>query len=223
MLYHFIPLGDSNFFGQMGDNQLGVELMGHSLNDRTRYSVALLSSNDGTPNLPSKNAYSTFITASQAFDAGYEGGVDRVGGYLFLGNGPTYNLTSFGEPLTAVGNKPFNREGVFALIYAKKLDFSAVLPARLGQRILRNQHAGQHAAAAGSESAFVERRIRGSSLRLQSANDLHPARRVRADVATGACRRLRAIPAIRTPIRSGSAITPSCSAGPGSLITPSIH
>ena len=108
----------------MGDNQLGMEISGHSLNDRTRYSVALLSSNDGTPNLPSKNAYSTFITASRAFDAGYEGGVDRVGGYLFLGNGPTYNLTSFGAPLTAAGNKPFNREGAFALIYAKKLDFS---------------------------------------------------------------------------------------------------
>ena len=57
VLYHFIPAGDSNFFGQMGDNQLGMELMGHSSNDRTRYSVALLSSNDGTPNLPSKNAY----------------------------------------------------------------------------------------------------------------------------------------------------------------------
>ena len=92
VLYHFIPLGDSNFFGQMGDNQLGTELMGHSANDRTRYSVALLSSNDGNANLPSKNAYSTFITASQAFNAGYQGGVDRVGGYLFLGNAPTYNL-----------------------------------------------------------------------------------------------------------------------------------
>ena len=123
-LYHFIPAGDSNFFGQMGDNQLGMELMGHSRNDRTRYSVALLSSNDGSPNLPSKNAYSTLITASQAFDAGYEGGVDRVGAYLFIGNGPTYNLTSFGDPLTMAGNKPFNREGAFALIYVKKLDFS---------------------------------------------------------------------------------------------------
>ena len=53
-LYHFIPLGDDNVFGQMGDNQLGIELMGHSLNDRTRYSVALVSSNDGNVNLPPK-------------------------------------------------------------------------------------------------------------------------------------------------------------------------
>ena len=121
--YHFAPLGDDNFYVQIGDNQLGVELMGHSLNDRTRYSVALLSSNDGNVNLPSQNAYSTFITASQAFNAGYQGGVDRVGGYLFIGNGPTYTRNSFGVPITGVGNKPFNREGAFALIYIKKLDF----------------------------------------------------------------------------------------------------
>ena len=46
-LYHFMPQGDGNIFGQMGDNQLGVEVMGHSFNDRTRYSAALISSNDG--------------------------------------------------------------------------------------------------------------------------------------------------------------------------------
>ena len=123
VLYHFIPIGDDNVFGQMGDNQFGMELMGHSLNDRTRYSVALLSSNDGNVNLTSKNAYSTFVAASQAFDAGYQGGVDRVGGYLFIGNGPTYSLNSGGVPITGVGNKPFNREGLFAVLYAKKLDF----------------------------------------------------------------------------------------------------
>src|ERR1700689_1587120 len=66
-LYHFIPQGDGNIFGQMGDNQLGVEVMGHSYNDRTRYSAALLSSVDGTPGLPyGSNAYSGFFTASQA-------------------------------------------------------------------------------------------------------------------------------------------------------------
>ncbi len=123
-LYHFIPNGDSNIWGQMGDNQLGLELMGHSLNDRTRYSVALISSNDGNVNLPNKDSYATFATASQAFDAGYQGGVDRVGGYIFIGNGPTYSLTSSAVPVTAIGNKPWNREGLFALVYVKKLDFS---------------------------------------------------------------------------------------------------
>ncbi len=122
-LYHFIPSGDSNFFGQIGSNQLGIELMGHSLNDRTRYSVALVSSNNGQVNLPTKDAYSTVVNVSQAFDAGYQGGVDRIGAYAMIGSAPTYNLTSGGAPITGIGNKPFNREGVFGLLYVKKLDF----------------------------------------------------------------------------------------------------
>ena len=90
VLYHFIPAGIATSSARWATTSWAWRSSGHSLNDRTRYSVALLSSNDGNANLPSKNAYSTFITASQAFDAGYEGGVDRVGGYLFIGNGPTY-------------------------------------------------------------------------------------------------------------------------------------
>ena len=37
--YHFIPVGDGNIFGQIGDNQLGIEYMGHSVDDRTRISA----------------------------------------------------------------------------------------------------------------------------------------------------------------------------------------
>lgn len=122
--YHFVPIGDSNIFGQMGSNQLGMELMGHSLNDHTRYSVSVLSSNNGSVGLPVKNSYSGFITASQAFNAGYEGGLDRVGGYFWSGEAPTYSLTSGGSPIVGVGNKSFHREGAFALLYVKKLDFS---------------------------------------------------------------------------------------------------
>src|SRR6202050_2495684 len=87
-LYHFIPLHDGNTFGQMGDNQLGLELLGHSADDRTRYSVSLLSSNDGTTQLPyGEESYSTFITGSQAFDAGRLG-VQRLGFYVMAGRGP---------------------------------------------------------------------------------------------------------------------------------------
>src|SRR5271156_2622922 len=43
-LYHFIPLHDGNIFGQIGDNQLGVEWLGHSVDDRTRFSASILSS-----------------------------------------------------------------------------------------------------------------------------------------------------------------------------------
>jgi hypothetical protein len=124
-LYHFVPVGDNNFFAQLGDNQLGVEVMGHSANDRTRYSAALISSNDGQVNLPNGNSYSGFFTASQGFDTG-RFGVQRVGAYALVGNAPTFYLTSGGEPIpgSGKGNKPFYREGVFGLVYVKKLDFS---------------------------------------------------------------------------------------------------
>jgi hypothetical protein len=119
-LYHFSPQGDGNVFGQMGDNQLGVELMGHSWNDRTRYSAALLSTNDGTPGLPYGNAYTGFFAASQAFDAG-KAGVQRVGFYAMIGQAPTTWLTQ-GDGTTVVagsgiGNKSFHREGFVGQFY----------------------------------------------------------------------------------------------------------
>jgi hypothetical protein len=123
-LYHFIPQGDGNIFGQIGDNQLGLELMGHSANDRTRYSAALLSSEDGQVGLPYGNAYTGFFTASQAFDTG-KLGVDRIGGYAMVGEAPTYWLTQSGTLFpgangtgpSAVGNKGFHREGFVGLFY----------------------------------------------------------------------------------------------------------
>ncbi len=119
-LYHFIPAGDGNVFGQMGDNQLGVEVMGHSYNDRTRYSASLVSSNDGNVGLPYGNSYTGFFTFSQAFDAG-KLGVDRVGAYAMVGAAPTYYLTTGGgtSPIagSGTGNKSFSREGFFGLFY----------------------------------------------------------------------------------------------------------
>jgi hypothetical protein len=119
-LYHFTPVGDGNIFGKMGDNQLGVELMGHSFDDRTRYSAALLSSTDGNVGLPYGNAYTGFFTFSQAFDTG-KLGVDRIGGYAMVGEAPTYYRTSGGPTNalagTGLSNKSFHREGVFGLFY----------------------------------------------------------------------------------------------------------
>jgi hypothetical protein len=118
-LYHFMPTNDGNVFGQMGDNQLGVEVMGHSYNDRTRYSVALLSSNDGQVGLPyGAQSYSTFITASQAFDAGRLG-VQRLGFYLMAGQAPTTWLTNGGAPIagSGTGNKGYSREGFVGQFY----------------------------------------------------------------------------------------------------------
>ena len=117
-LYHFIPVGDGNIFGQMGSNQLGAELMGHSNDDRTRYSATLFSSTNGTPGLPYGSAYTGFFTFSQSFDVG-KLGVDRIGGYAMVGQAPTFYLTSGGTPLAGTGtsNKGFHREGFVGLFY----------------------------------------------------------------------------------------------------------
>lgn len=125
--YHFIPVGDGNVFGQIGDNQLGIEYMGHSADDRTRVSAALLSSNDGNVNLPYGNSYTGFFTASRAFDVG-KLGVDRIGAYAMLGDAPTGYLTNGGVPIPGTGmqNKSFSREGFVGLFYFGKLDFLAL-------------------------------------------------------------------------------------------------
>ncbi|MGA8867834.1 MAG: hypothetical protein WB510_12735 [Candidatus Sulfotelmatobacter sp.] len=120
-LYHFIPVGDGNIFGQIGDNQLGVELMGHSYDDRTRYSAALLSSSDGTPGLVyGANSYSGFFTVSQAFDAG-RAGVERIGAYAMIGDAPTTWYTQGGPnaPIggSGIGNKSYHREGFVGSFY----------------------------------------------------------------------------------------------------------
>jgi len=117
--YHFIPINDGNIFGQIGDNQLGMEVMGHSADDRTRYSAALLSSNDGNVGLTlGANSYTGFFTGSQAFDAGRLG-VERLGFYAMVGEAATYYLTTGGVPIpgSGIGNKPFNREGFVGQFY----------------------------------------------------------------------------------------------------------
>jgi hypothetical protein len=105
----------------MGDNQLGLEVLGHSANDRTRYSVALLSSNDGSVELPyGAESYSTFITGSQAFDAG-KLGVQRLGFYVMAGEAPTSWLTNGGPNAAIAGsggsNKGYSREGFVGQFY----------------------------------------------------------------------------------------------------------
>jgi len=126
-IYHFIPVGDGNIFGQIGDNQLGVEWMGHSANDRTRISAAIMSSSDGNVDLLYGNGYTGFFAASQAFDVG-KLGTDRIGGYAMIGQAPTTYLSSGGAilPGTGLGNKNFHREGFVGLFYFGKLDFQVV-------------------------------------------------------------------------------------------------
>ena len=125
-LFHFIPVGDGNIFGQIGDNQLGAEWMGHSANDRTRLSAAVFSSTDGNVDLPyGQNSYSAFFAGSQAFSTG-KLGVQRLGAYAMYGVAPTTYLTSGGVPLpgSGIGNKSFSRLGFEGLFYlGPHLDF----------------------------------------------------------------------------------------------------
>jgi hypothetical protein len=130
--YHFQPFSspghpEAYTFG-IGDNQLGVEWMGHSKDDRTRVSAALLSQNDGQPLLPTNRAYGAFFAASQAFEAGSLG-VERVGGFAYIGQASTYfPYTLGGVPLpgTGVGNKGFQRYGLLGQWYLKKFDITTI-------------------------------------------------------------------------------------------------
>ncbi|MEO8880972.1 MAG: hypothetical protein ABI446_11315, partial [Gemmatimonadaceae bacterium] len=85
--YHFSAPGSSVDFG-LGDNQLGAELSGHSLNSYTRYSAAVLSSNDGDPGSEHFSSYDANFNFSQAFDGG-KMGVERLGAYAYVGQRPT--------------------------------------------------------------------------------------------------------------------------------------
>src|ERR1700676_4156 len=49
----------------IGDNQVGLEYMGHSKNDPTRVSASLLSASDGQPGLPNSRGYSGFFARSE--------------------------------------------------------------------------------------------------------------------------------------------------------------
>ena len=161
-LYHFIPVGDNNIFGQIGDNQFGLEWMGHSANDRTRISAALLGSSDGNVDLLNSNAYSGFFAGSQAFDVGSLG-TQRVGFYAMVGQVPTGFLTSGGAPIAGggFGNKTFSREGFTGIFYLKKLDFQVVTQHGSDNAYFATSTAANNALPAGARSAvwngaFVE-------------------------------------------------------------------
>ncbi len=161
-IYHFIPVGDNNFVGQMGDNQFGLEWMGHSVNDRTRVSASLLSSNDGNVDLPGSNSYTGFFAGSQAFEAGSLG-TQRLGFYAMVGQAPTNTLTSGGIPIAGggFGNKTFSREGFNGIFYLKKLDFQVVTQHGSDNAYFATSTAAPGALPAGARSAvwngeFVE-------------------------------------------------------------------
>lgn len=141
-IYHFEPFGDANPFGGIGDNQLGVELMGHNSNSYTRYAFSVVSSLDGGVNLsygetigypqppsfpPAGRTYDYYGHFEQAFNT-WNGSYMKVGGYSYFGYAPTYFQTT-GEgstPLYGIGNKPFYRAGAEWLWFANKFNIQTV-------------------------------------------------------------------------------------------------
>jgi hypothetical protein len=122
--YFFTPPGDNNFFQGIGFPQLGAELSGHSENDHTRYSVAVLSDSNGSPNLPSNQGYDVYANFNQAFEVPWFG-KQEVGAYGYFGESPTFFQTSGGTPLpgTGMGNRGFYRAGVYGHWFVDKFDF----------------------------------------------------------------------------------------------------
>jgi hypothetical protein len=121
--YHFHPVGDSNSSFGLGNNALGMELMGHSVNSYTRYSVALLGNSDGSSGPQASRSYDTYLTFSQAFQVG-KLGLQRFGGYAYFGQRPTIQVTSGGVPIpgASIGNKSFYRVGFAANLNVGKLE-----------------------------------------------------------------------------------------------------
>lgn len=134
--YHFIPPGDSNNFG-IGDNQIGIELQGHSANSYTRYTITLLKSNEGGVGFTSSvlaptpadnntgRTYDWFFTFTQGFQTGRLG-LQRIQPFFYYGQRPTvFNQTVAGTPLpgTGTGNKNFYRVGVQGDFYLGKFEF----------------------------------------------------------------------------------------------------
>jgi hypothetical protein len=146
--YHFEPAGsvDNYAFG-LGDNQIGAEFSGHSINSYTRYSVSLLTTDDGEAGLPGGKSMDAMVTLSQAFPMGGALGPQRIGVFGYLGHRPTTHDSIFvpdpGEyqpiPGTYGNNKPFYRIGATAQLWLGNLELIPLV-----------SHASDDAALGGS-------------------------------------------------------------------------
>ena len=121
--YHYLPVGSTNNFG-FGDNQIGVEFSGHSINSYTRYSVSLLTTDDGAPGVPGGKSMDAMFTLSRAFAMGSGLGPQRFGVFGYLGHRPTAFETSGGNPIPGTGsaNKSFVRFGATAQVWLGNLE-----------------------------------------------------------------------------------------------------
>jgi hypothetical protein len=145
-IYHFTPSGDLNPFGGIGDNQIGLELMGHNANSYTRYAFAAVSSLDGGVNqiyglppstTPAGRTFDYYGHFEQGFNT-FHSGFMKVGAYAYFGFAPTFFETSGGAPVYGRGNKPFYRAGAEWKWYFNKVLFKGVYMHAYDNGILAN-------------------------------------------------------------------------------------
>jgi hypothetical protein len=106
--------------------------MGHSKDDRTRVSAAVLSSKDGQPGPVTGRSYNGFFAASRAFQLGRLG-LQRIGAFAYIGQAPTFfqftqTINTVTNPVggTGIGNKGFYRDGLIGMWYFNKLDVTTM-------------------------------------------------------------------------------------------------
>jgi hypothetical protein len=145
-IYHFTPSGDLNPFGGIGDNQIGLELMGHNANSYARYAFAAVSSLDGGVNqiyglppstTPAGRTFDYYGHFEQGFNT-FHSGFMKVGAYAYFGFAPTFFETSGGAPVYGRGNKPFYRAGAEWKWYFNKVLFKGVYMHAYDNGILAN-------------------------------------------------------------------------------------
>ncbi len=162
--YLFTPPGDHNVFGGLAFNQLGVELLGHSENDYTRYSIAAVSSTNGNTGLPTNQTFDVYANVNQAFEVPWFGR-QQIGAYAYVGQSPTFFQTVHGNPIpgTGLGNRSFYRVGAYGIWYVNKFDIYTFYlhgydNVFLGNSVPANQPANLPVGAAGPtwNSGFVE-------------------------------------------------------------------
>lgn len=123
-IYHFSPVSEganTYLFGGIGDNQIGVELAGHSANSYTRYNLSVVSSNDGSVGNVVGRSVDVYGNFSHAFNVGNHG-TERIGAYAYFGQAPTFFQTSGGTLIAGAGrgNEPFYRAGVYGVFMSNK-------------------------------------------------------------------------------------------------------
>lgn len=162
--FFFRPPGSSNVFRGIGIPQLGAEIMGHSANDYSRYSLAVLSSTNGHAGTLTNQSYDLYANFNQSFEVPGLG-LQRVGVFGYVGQSPTYFQTSGGVPIpgAGLGYRSFYRAGAYGQWYAGKFDFMTLYmhgqdDVFIGNSVPANQSSSLPAGAVGPSwnGGFVE-------------------------------------------------------------------